>query len=171
MIRLCVISVDTAGLEPATSIASTPLSALALCHLRAMCPVILFRITGWLNHARGGRAPFADAESAVSGSHKPRPPKFKLPGLSCPVTLGAGARCPRSATTDTVGAGSTAGGANFARLLRRLAAAVVVGLKDGAHPLPAAVAARRKELTPLSNHAFVRSMVKTRRHLRRLVEE
>lgn len=40
---------------------------------------------------------------------------------------------------------------------------------EGFHPLPAAVAARRKELTPLSNHAFVRSMIKTRRHLRRLV--
>ena len=80
----------------------------------------------------------------VSGSHKPRLPKFKLPGLSCPVALGAGARCPRSATTDTVGAGFTAGGANFARLLRRLAAAVVVGLKDGAHPLSAAIAAIEK---------------------------
>ena len=96
------------------------------------------------NQAWGGRTPFADAESAVSGSHKPRPPKFKLPGLSCPVALGAGARCPRSATTDTVGAGSTAGGANFARPLRRLAAAVVVGLKDGAHPLSAEVSAIEK---------------------------
>ena len=97
----------------------------------------------------------------VSGSHKPRPPKFKLPGLPRSITLGTGTRRPRSATTYTVGAGSTAGGANFARLLRRFAAAVVVGLKDGFHPLSAASCGNRKELTPLSDHAFVRSMVRT----------
>ena len=82
----------------------------------------------------------------VSGSHKPRPPKFKLPGLPRSITLGTGTRRPRSATTYTVGAGSTAGGANFARLLRRFAAAVVVGLKDGFHPLPAEVSAIGKYL-------------------------
>ena len=82
----------------------------------------------------------------VSRSHKPRPPKFKLPGLTRSITLGAGTRRPRSATTYTVGAGSTAGGANFARLLRRFAAAVVVGLKDGFHPLPAEVSAIDKDL-------------------------
>ena len=107
----------------------------------------------------------------VSGSHKPRPPKFKLPGLPRSITLGTGTRRPRSATTYTVGAGSTAGGANFARLLRRFAAAVVVGLKDGFHPLSAASCGNRKELTPLSDHAFVRSMVRVWCHLRHQAEK
>ena len=93
----------------------------------------------------GGHS-LADVRSAVSESHKPRPPKFKLPGLPRSITLGTGTRRPRSATTYTVGAGSTAGGANFARLLRRFAAAVVVGLKDGFHPLPAEVSAIGKYL-------------------------
>ena len=94
----------------------------------------------------GGHS-LADARSAVSESHKPRPPKFKLPGLPRSITLGTGTRRPRSATTYTVGAGSTAGGANFARLLRRFAAAVVVGLKDGFYPpLPAEVSAIGKYL-------------------------
>ena len=141
MTHRCVISVDAAGIEPVhprSTTSSWKFEGQA-CASRDSFPG--YRLG---NHARGGRTPFADAESAVSGSHKPRPPKFKLPGLSCPVALGAGARCPRSATTDTVGAGSTAGGANFARLLRRLAAAVVVGLKDGAHPLSAEVSAIEK---------------------------
>ena len=123
------------------------------------------------NQAEGGQTPSADAESAVSGSHKPRLPKFKLPGLPRSITLGTGTRRPRSATTYTVGAGSTAGGANFARLLRRFAAAVVVGLKDGFHPLSAASCGNRKELTPLSDHAFVRSMVRVWCHLRHQAEK
>lgn len=123
------------------------------------------------NQAEGGQTPSADAESAVSGSHKPRLPKFKLPGLPRSITLGTGTRRPRSATTYTVGAGSTAGGANFARLLRRFAAAVVVGLKDGFHPLSAASCGNRKEPTPLSDHAFVRSMVRVWCHLRHQAEK
>ena len=130
------------------------------------CPLILFRITGRRIKPRADKTPSVDAESAVSGSHKPRLPKFKLPGLPRSITLGTGTRRPRSATTYTVGAGSTAGGANFARLLRRFAAAVVVGLKDGFHPLSAASCGNRKELTPLSDHAFVRSMVRVWCHLR-----
>ena len=118
----------------------------------------------------GGHS-LADARSAVSESHKPRPPKFKLPGLPRSITLGTGTRRPRSATTYTVGAGSTAGGANFARLLRRFAAAVVVGLKDGFHPLSAASCGNRKELTPLSSHAFVRSMTWAWCHSRHLPEK
>ena len=128
------------GVEP------SPLSRARERDSRSTYPLILFRITGWLNQAEGGQTPSADAESAVSGSHKPRLPKFKLPGLPRSITLGTGTRRPRSATTYTVGAGSTAGGANFARLLRRFAAAVVVGLKDGFHPLPAEVSAIGKYL-------------------------
>ncbi len=79
------------------------------------------------NQARGGRTPFAErVVRRVSGSHKPQSSKLKLPGLSCPVTPGAGARRPCSATTYAVGAGAPAGGANFARLFRRLATAVVL---------------------------------------------
>ena len=46
MARRCAISADTAGLEPATSLASTSLSTRVLYHLRAMRPVILF----WLGN-------------------------------------------------------------------------------------------------------------------------
>ena len=41
------------------------------------CPLILFRITGRRIKPRADGRPFADAESAVSGSHKPRLPKKK----------------------------------------------------------------------------------------------
>ena len=135
MTHRCVISVDATGIEPVHPRLTTPLWKI---EGRSCAFCDSFPDYRSANQAGAGGRPIADAKSAVSGSHKSRPPKFKLQGLSCPVALGAGARCPRSATTDTVGAGSTAGGANFARLLRRLAAAVVVGLKDGAHPLPAA---------------------------------
>lgn len=135
------------------------------------CPLILFRITGRRIKPRADGRPLLTVESAVSRSHKPRPPKFKLPGLPRAIALGAGTRCPRSATTYTVGAGSTAGGANFARPLRRFAAAVVVGLKDGFHPLSAASCGSRKELTSLSSHAFVRSMTWAWCHSRHLPEK
>lgn len=137
-----------------------------------MRPVILFWSTSWANLTQGWTDTLSLTRGQqVSRSHKPRPPKFKLPGLTRSVTLGAGTRRPRSATTYTVGAGSTAGGANFARLLRRFAAAVVVGLKDGFHPLSAASCGNRKELTPLSSHAFVRSMTWAWYHSRHLPEK
>ena len=41
---------------------------------------------------------------------------------------------------------------------------------QGFHPLPAEVSAIEKELTPLSAHAFVRSMVRVWYHLRCLTE-
>lgn len=164
---------DTAGLEPATShCADIVVDAAGALPFRAMCPVILFWSTSWANLTQGRTDALSLTRGQrVSGSHKPRPPKFKLPGLPRSITLGTGTRRPRSATTYTVGAGSTAGGANFARLLRRFAAAVVVGLKDGFHPLSAASCGNRKELTPLSDHAFVRSMVRVWCHLRHQAEK
>ena len=165
---------DTAGLEPATSHCADIVvdAAGALPFKSSMRPVILFWSTSWANLTQGWTDTLSLTRGQqVSRSHKPRPPKFKLPGLTRSVTLGAGTRRPRSATTYTVGAGSTAGGANFARLLRRFAAAVVVGLKDGFHPLSAASCGNRKELTPLSSHAFVRSMTWAWCHSRHLPEK
>lgn len=40
------------GVEP------SPLSRARERDSRSTYPLILFRITGWLNHARGGRTPF-----------------------------------------------------------------------------------------------------------------
>ena len=154
------------GVEP------SPLSRARERDSRSTYPLILFWSTSWANLTQGWTDTLSLTRGQqVSRSHKPRPPKFKLPGLTRSVTLGAGTRRPRSATTYTVGAGSTAGGANFARLLRRFAAAVVVGLKDGFHPLSAASCGNRKELTPLSSHAFVRSMTWAWCHSRHLPEK
>ena len=178
-LRRCVPDFSIAGWRtqrdsnPQPPTAPTSLSTQwVLYHLRAMRPVILFWSTSWANLTQGWTDTLSLTRGQqVSRSHKPRPPKFKLPGLTRSVTLGAGTRRPRSATTYTVGAGSTAGGANFARLLRRFAAAVVVGLKDGFHPLSAASCGNRKELTPLSSHAFVRSMTWAWYHSRHLPEK
>lgn len=76
MTHRCVISVDAAGIEPVhprSTTSSWKFEGQA-CASRDSFPG--YRLG---NHARGGRTPFADAESAVSGSHKPRPPKRKLP--------------------------------------------------------------------------------------------
>ena len=74
MTHRCVISVDAAGIEPVhprSTTSSWKFEGQA-CASRDSFPD--YRSA---NQAGGGRTPFADAESAVSGSHKPRPSKKK----------------------------------------------------------------------------------------------
>ena len=143
MTHRCVISVDAAGIEPVhprSTTSSWKFEGQA-CASRDSFPG--YRLG---NHARGGRTPFADAESAVSGSHKPRPP-LKSQRRSCFLRASAASE-PRLLTLTASASLSCSQRESFSPALPFLIAAsrsalVHVDIRD-LHPLPAAVAAIEK---------------------------
>ena len=138
--------------NPQPPVASTPLSTRALCHLRAICPVILFWATSWANHPRGGQTPFTDR--GVSGFGVAQTPTVKplpveLPGTVAPT-------CGRVFYGLLLEQDRVEAVESFSRrfmfagiLIVFLRTASLIGLvsSQGSHPLSAAVAAKEKELT------------------------
>ena len=74
MTHRCVISVDATGIEPVHPRLTTPLWKI---EGRSCAFCDSFPDYRSANQAGAGGRPIADAKSAVSGSHKPRPPKKK----------------------------------------------------------------------------------------------
>ena len=156
MTRHCAISVDVTGVEPAIpglqnlgrpTFGRTPYDSF---------------LAGESDPGVGGRTPFADCESQrVSGSHKPRPPKKKESGVLASALEAYLTRT--AAVVAAIPEGPFPGPvATRTRLRTRIShsGALDAGHKRF-HPLSAASCGDRKELTSLSGHAFVRSMVRT----------
>ena len=151
MTRHCAISVDVTGVEPALG----PLNGHILV---------------------GGRTPFAErVVRRVSGSHKPRPSRkrlpVELPGAVAP-TGGCVLRslliqnvCVQAVQGRLFGAAS---GSRLIALLRLTACVGLVSSHESFSPPPRRGCGDRKELTPLSNYAFVRSIVGVQCHSRHL---
>ena len=96
--RLCFTSpADTAGLEPATShYADIVVNAAGALPFKSYASFDSFPDYRSANQAEGGQTPSADAESAVSGSHKPRPSRERIVRRSCLHTGGTPDRYRRS---------------------------------------------------------------------------
>lgn len=162
-------TVDATGIEPVHPRLTTPLWKI---EGRSCASCDSFPDYRSANQAGGGRTPFADAESAVSGSHKPRPSSRSLKNdQRLPKRFSSSATAflaavpsfpawePSSASFRRSKSESFSPPATLVKATFR-SETFHVGIRD-LHPLPAASCGSRKELTPLSNHAFVRSMVRT----------
>lgn len=141
-----------------------------------MCPVILFWITSWgIFPGAGGRS-FADARSAASRSHKPRP-STKDRGATSSVhpSVPHGHHCPCDPPVSQHDRSSRAAvGLRYPAAPPRQPACRHLpngpqkrGSWEFFTPSPPQLR-QQKELTPLSDHTFVRSMTWAWCHSRHL---
>ena len=151
--------------NPQPPVASTPLSTRALCHLRAICPVILFWATSWANHPRGGQTPFTDrggqwfrgrtnpdCQTSTSGAswdgRSDLWPRFLWPASRAgryrdgQESLAALYVCRHTHSLPAHGVAHRS------------------GFQPRVSPPFRRSCGKRKRANPLSNHAFVRSMVR-----------
>ena len=145
----CNREADTAGLEPAPShCVDTVVDAGAL-PFRAICPVILFWATSWVNHPRGGQTPFADRGGQwFRGRTNPDCRicvvlHHEVSAVRAPEFLTDVARTAVGNMAILTRASHLSGVLTIASFFR-------YGVKkehQGSHPLSAAVAAKEKELT------------------------
>ena len=93
MARHCVISVDTAGLEPATShCTDIVVDAAGALPFRAICPLILFRITGRRIKPRADRRPLLTRSQRFRGRTSPDCQRKRLP-VELPGTVALTGGC------------------------------------------------------------------------------
>lgn len=167
---------DTAGLEPATSRCADTVVDVGALPIRAICPVILFWATSWVNHPRGGQTPFADrggqwfrgrtnldCQTSTSGAswdgRSDLWPRFLWPASRAgryrdgQESLAALYVCRHTHSLPAHGVAHRS------------------GFQPRVSPPFRRSCGKRKRANPLSDHAFVRSVVRAWCHSRHLTEK